>query len=131
MAAEVVSVAESKIIKSTGTVESYTFTGYSVGSSNTRESGYYMVNRNLKLVEFEFNLNTATTLSAGTAYNVGGVAVLGLLPYHPIRCEVNRVDTGNAPATLQINTVGAVTLHPLGSIPSGVNLRAHCMYFYQ
>ena len=123
-------MATSKIAKPTGVATKYRYIGYIIGTSNTKNSGFYVINTALKLVELDLNLTTGAALSPGTTYAVGGITDAGI-PFDTVRCDANRTDGGSAPATLEINTDGSVKLKPLASIPSGVNLRAHCMFFYQ
>lgn len=123
-------MGESKIIKHSGVATKHTYIGYIIGTTSTKDSGFYVINTALKLVELDLNLTTGAALSTGTTYNVGGITDAGI-PLGTVRCDANRTDGGNAPATLEINTDGSVKLKPLVSIPSGVNLRAHCMFFYQ
>lgn len=125
-------MAESKIEKATGSTVINTFSCYIVGTTSTKDSGYCAMNQKLRIAEVSLNaLGTGASLSAGQTYDVGSLEPFGTYPLDTIRCDANRTDGGNAPATLEINTDGSVKLKPLASIPSGVTLRAHCMFFYQ
>lgn len=125
-------MAESKIEKPTGSAVKNTFYCYVVGTTGTKDSGYCAVNQKLRIAEVSLNaLGTGASLSAGQSYDVGSLEPFGIYPLSTIRCDANRTDGGNAPATLEISTNGSIKLKPLASIPSGVNLRAHCMFFYQ
>lgn len=123
-------MAESTIEKKTGSVAINTLYCYIVGTTTTKDSGYYAVNQKLKIVELSLNaISTGASLSSGQSYDVG--SLVGIHPVGTIRCDANRADGGNALATIEISSSGSIKLKPLASIPSGVNLRAHCMFFYQ
>ena len=107
------------------------FVGYLVGTTTTRaNTGNLTRNDNTKLAELSLdNIGTGAALSPGTSYKVG--AITTIKPRARIRVDVNRVDSGNAVGTIEMDTEGVINLLPLMTIPSGVTLRAHFMYFYQ
>lgn len=106
------------------------FIGYNVGTTSTKRIGYTVQNEQLKLVEVSIDaLSTGAALTAGNTYNVGSLT--GFKPAVPIHFTVNRLDTGNAVCTCSIDQTGAFKLHPLMSVPSGVTLGGHVMYYFQ
>ena len=106
------------------------FVGYILGTSGTQNIGTFTMNRSLKLIEVRIhNIGAGTTLNAGTSYNIGSIT--GIKPLGPLKIAANRNDGGNASATISVETDGSWRLEPLMTIPQGVALRAHVMFFYQ
>lgn len=106
------------------------FIGYNAGTSSTKRIGYVIQNGTLKLVEVSIDsLTTGAALTAGNIYNVGSLD--DFKPVLPISFSVNRLDTGNAACTCSIDQAGIFKLKPLMSVPSGVTLGGHVMYYFQ
>lgn len=116
-------------MKYDGAVEAGTFSMMKLGTSTVVESGNWIANPILKIVEASFNnLQTGAQLSPSDYYYVGSLPFFK--PYSKITCDVNRFNGASAVGTLEISTLGEILLYPLETIPTGVTLRAHVTYFY-
>lgn len=114
----------------TNDISTSNFVGYILGTSGTQNIGTFTMNNSLKLIEVRIhNILTGTTLNAGTSYNIGSIT--WIKPLGPLKIAANRNDSGNASATISVETDGSWRLEPLMTIPQGVALRAHVMFFYQ
>ena len=103
--------------------------GYILGTTSTQSIGTFTLNKSLKLIEVRIgNLSTGTTLNVGTSYDVGTIGTIK--PIGILRIAANRIDGGNASATITVEQNGSWKLAPLMSIPQGVILRAHAIFFY-
>lgn len=106
------------------------FIGYNVGTSSTKRIGYTIQNEQLKLVEVSIDaLSTGAALTTGNTYSVGNLAAFH--PVLPINFVMNRKDSGHAACMCSISQEGVFQLHPLESVPSGVTLAGHVMYYFQ
>ena len=121
-------MAES-VIKAGCAVTAENWTARKVGTNTTVNSGFLVINDDMKIVEWiASEIQTGAALSAGQYYDFGTV------PFKPVKdvwVDVNRRDSGNAVGTITIMTSGNVRLWPLMAIPTGVWMRAHATYFYQ
>ena len=114
----------------TNDISTSNFVGYILGTAGTQNIGTFTLNRSLKLIEVRIhNIGAGTTLNEGTSYNIGSIS--GIKPLGPLKIAANRNDGGNASATISVETDGSWRLEPLMTIPQGVALRAHVMFFYQ
>lgn len=104
--------------------------GVAVGSSTEHLIGTYCKNPEMKIVEISFGINTGAQLTVGNEYPVGNISTINCLPHGKINIEVNRHDGGHAMATITIYADGSILLFPLETVPSGVVLGGHVMYFY-
>lgn len=116
-------------ISPTGTPTTYNWTGYTLGDTSTSTStGTYTYDD--KLMELSLSsLRTGAQLSIGTTgYDVGTISPA---PKGKVTCLAHRHDSGTQMGTIEINTSGTIKIYPLNTIPSGVEISAHVMYFHQ